>query len=81
MANLATKASTQNKKIHIHAPLMRLSKAEIIQQGNLLNINYGLTVSCYQANEAGFACGICDSCRLRRAGFKAADVPDPTRYK
>ena len=81
MANLATKASTQDKKLHIHAPLMRLSKAEIIQQGRLLDVDYSLKVSCYQANEEGFACGICDSCRLRRAGFKAADVTDPTRYK
>jgi 7-cyano-7-deazaguanine synthase len=82
MANLATKASIQDdNKLHIHAPLISLSKAEIIQQGKSLGVDYSLTVSCYQANEAGLACGICDSCRLRRAGFKAADVPDPTRYK
>ena len=81
MANLATKASTQGKKLHIHAPLMKLSKAEIIQQGRTLNVDYSLTVSCYQANEAGLACGVCDSCRLRRAGFEAADVSDPTRYR
>jgi len=81
MANLATKASTQNKKLNIHAPLMNLSKAEIIQKGKLLDVDYGMTVSCYQANEEGVACGLCDSCRLRRAGFKAARVPDPTRYR
>lgn len=82
MANLATKASIQDdNKLHIHAPLISLSKAEIIQQGKSLGVDYSLTVSCYQANEAGLACGICDSCRLRRVGFKAADVPDPTRYK
>jgi 7-cyano-7-deazaguanine synthase len=82
MANLATKASIQDdNKLHIHAPLISLSKAEIIQQGKSLGVDYSLTVSCYQANEAGLACGICDSCRLRRAGFKAAEVPDPTRYK
>ena len=78
MANLAT---TQDRKLNIHAPLMSLSKAEIIQQGKLLDVDYSLTVSCYQANEAGLACGVCDSCRLRRAGFKAANVSDPTRYK
>jgi 7-cyano-7-deazaguanine synthase len=82
MANLATKASIQDdNKLHIHAPLISLSKAEIIQQGKSHGVDYSLTVSCYQANEAGLACGICDSCRLRRAGFKAAEVPDPTRYK
>lgn len=81
MANLATKASTQDNKLHIHAPLINLSKAEIIQLGKLLGVDYSLTVSCYQADETGLACGICDSCRLRRAGFKVANVPDPTRYK
>ena len=81
MANLATKASIQNTKLNIHAPLMNLSKAEIIQKGRSLNVDYCLTVSCYQANEEGFACGLCDSCRLRRAGFEAAGAPDPTRYR
>jgi len=80
MANLATKAATQDNKLSIHAPLISLSKAEIIQQGELLGVDYSLTVSCYQADEAGLACGMCDSCRLRRAGFEAANVTDPTRY-
>ncbi|TFH12420.1 MAG: 7-cyano-7-deazaguanine synthase QueC [Nitrosomonadales bacterium] len=81
MANLATKAATQDNKLSIHAPLISLSKAEIIQQGKLLGVDYSLTVSCYQADETGLACGVCDSCRLRRTGFEAANVPDPTRYK
>tara|TARA_Y100001936_G_scaffold252786_1_gene314109 strand:- start:11124 stop:11810 length:687 start_codon:yes stop_codon:yes gene_type:complete len=81
VANLATKVSIQNKKLSIHAPLINLSKAEIIQKGKLLDVDYRLTVSCYQANEDGFACGLCDSCRLRRAGFGAAGIPDPTRYR
>ncbi len=80
MANLATKAATQDNKLSIHAPLISLSKAEIIQQGELLGVDYSLTVSCYQADEAGLACGMCDSCRLRRAGFEAANLTDPTRY-
>ena len=81
MANLATKAATEGHKLSIHAPLIRLSKAEIIRQGILLGVDYGLTVSCYQADAAGLACGVCDSCRLRQAGFAAAEVPDPTRYR
>ena len=62
------------------APLIDLAKAQIIQRGNALGVDYGLTVSCYQADEDGRACGVCDSCRLRRAGFAAAGVADPTRY-
>ncbi len=81
MANLATKAAIEGNKLSIHAPLISLSKAEIIQQGILLGVEYGSTVSCYQADAAGLACGVCDSCRLRRAGFAAAEVPDPTRYR
>lgn len=81
MANLATKAATEGHKLSIHSPLIRLSKAEIIRQGILLGVDYGLTVSCYQADAAGLACGVCDSCRLRQAGFAAAEVPDPTRYR
>ena len=80
MANLATKAAIQDNKLSIHTPLISLSKAEIIQQGKLLGVDYSLTVSCYQADEAGLACGMCDSCRLRRAGFEAANLTDPTRY-
>ncbi len=81
MANLATKAATEGNAMRIHAPLIDLSKAEIIRHGTLLGIDYGLTVSCYQADAAGSACGICDSCRLRKAGFAEAGVPDPTCYR
>jgi len=65
----------------VHAPLLHLSKAEIIQQGRELGVDFAQTVSCYQADESGRACGVCDSCRLRRAGFAAAGVDDPTRYR
>lgn len=81
MANLATKAAIEGNKLSIHAPLINLSKAEIIQQGILRGVDYSQTVSCYQADTEGLACGVCDSCRLRRAGFAAAEVPDPTGYR
>jgi 7-cyano-7-deazaguanine synthase len=81
MANLATKASVVGNRLTIHTPLIDLSKAEIIQQGTELGVDYSMTVSCYQADEAGRACGVCDSCRLRAAGFEAAGIKDPTRYK
>ena len=80
MANLATKAGVEGAKLSIHAPLINLTKAEIIAQGSALGVDYGITVSCYQADDAGRACGTCDSCLLRRKGFSAAGVPDPTRY-
>ena len=80
MANLATKAAIEGKKLTIHAPLMHLTKKEIIQEGIALGVDYSLTVSCYQADELGRACGVCDSCRIRRAGFTAASAIDPTRY-
>lgn len=80
MANLATKAAVEGARLSIRAPLIVLSKAEIIRRGSALGVDYGLTVSCYQADEAGAACGLCDACRLRRAGFEAAGLPDPTRY-
>lgn len=80
MANLATKAGVEGAKLHIHAPLIDLSKAEIIGLGTQLGVDYGLTVSCYQADEQGRACGVCDSCRLRAEGFAAAGVTDPTIY-
>jgi 7-cyano-7-deazaguanine synthase len=67
--------------MRIQTPLIDLSKAEIIQRGQSLGVDYGLTVSCYQADEQGRACGRCDSCRLRREGFAAAGVTDPTRYQ
>lgn len=80
MANLATRRGVEGHKLSIHAPLMHMSKAEIIQQGLKLGVDYSLTVSCYQADVAGRACGRCDSCRLRREGFLQAGVKDPTRY-
>jgi 7-cyano-7-deazaguanine synthase len=81
MANLATKAAIEGGKLFIHAPLMNLPKAQIIKQGILLGVDYSLTVSCYQADKAGLACGVCDSCRIRRTGFQSAHVPDPTHYR
>jgi 7-cyano-7-deazaguanine synthase len=80
MANLATKAAVEGARLHVRAPLIDMTKAEIIRQGMKLGVDYGLTVSCYQADVQGQACGVCDSCRLRRAGFEAAGVADPTRY-
>ena len=80
MANIATKAGTEGTRLTIHVPLMHLSKAEIIKKGHLLGVDYSMTVSCYQADDAGLACGVCDSCRLRRAGFESANVADVTRY-
>ncbi|MCE1238902.1 MAG: 7-cyano-7-deazaguanine synthase QueC [Azonexaceae bacterium] len=81
MANLATKAGVEGHRLHIHAPLMNLSKADIIRTGSALGVDYGLTVSCYQADDAGHACGVCDSCRLRAEGFAAAGLADPTPYR
>jgi 7-cyano-7-deazaguanine synthase len=81
MANLATKAAVEGRAIRIHAPLIDLSKAEIIRRGIALGIDYALTVSCYQPDDAGSACGRCDACRLRREGFRTAGVADPTRYR
>ena len=80
MANLATKAAVEGRCLKLHAPLIELTKAEIIRRGAALGVDYGLTVSCYQADDRGRACGVCDSCRLRRAGFEAAGIEDPTRY-
>ena len=81
MATLATKAGVEGRPIVVETPLMHLSKAQIIQQGVALGLDYGLTVSCYQADESGRACGKCDSCRLRRLGFEEALVKDPTNYQ
>jgi 7-cyano-7-deazaguanine synthase len=80
MANLATKAGVEGKPLAIQTPLMEMSKGEIIEAGLRLGVNYSLTVSCYQATEDGLACGLCDSCRLRRQGFLDAGIADPTRY-
>ncbi|MBQ24627.1 7-cyano-7-deazaguanine synthase QueC [Alcanivorax sp.] len=81
MANLATKAGVEGRPMQVETPLMHLSKAQIIQQGVALGLDYGLTVSCYQADENGNACGKCDSCRLRSQGFADALVKDPTNYQ
>jgi len=81
MANLATKAAVEGHPLTLHAPLLHMSKAEIIQQGCSLGIDFAQTVSCYQADESGHACGVCDACRLRRAGFFAAGIDDSTRYR
>jgi 7-cyano-7-deazaguanine synthase len=81
LATVATKAGVEGNACSIHAPLIKLSKAEIIRQGTQLGVDYALTVSCYQADETGRACGRCDSCRLRHAGFEAAGVADPTPYR
>ena len=81
MANLATKAGVEGKKLTIHAPLMHLSKKEIIETGLGLGVDFSSTVSCYQADEVGWACGVCDSCRIRKAGFAAAGKIDPASYR
>jgi len=81
LANLATKAGVEGRDFCIHTPLIHLTKSEIIRQGLALGVDYALTVSCYQADEDGRACGVCDSCRLRARGFADAGVEDPTRYR
>lgn len=85
MANLATRAGVEASaaagRLRIHAPLIDASKAEIIRRGRALGVDFAITVSCYQPDASGAACGRCDSCRLRREGFAAAGVPDPTRYR
>jgi len=81
MANLATKAGVEGQRLSIHTPLIDLTKADIISQGLALGVDYGQTISCYQPDAQGRACGRCDSCRIRMAGFKAAGAEDPTRYQ
>ena len=81
MANLATKAAVEGQRVTIHTPLIGMTKAEIIRAGVSLGVDYGLTTSCYDPDAQGLACGHCDSCQLRRAGFVAAEVDDPTKYK
>lgn len=81
VANLATRMGVEGQRIRIQAPLQMMSKAQIVQAGSRLGVDYALTVSCYLADADGRACGTCDSCRLRSAGFAAADMPDPTRYQ
>jgi 7-cyano-7-deazaguanine synthase len=80
MANLATRAGVEGQQLHIHTPLIDLSKADIIRRGHALGLDYSLTVSCYNADEMGRACGVCDACRLRRKGFEDAGLADETRY-
>lgn len=80
MANLATKAGIEGQRLTIRTPLIQLGKAEIIRLGVDLGFDYGLTISCYQANKLGEACGTCDSCHYRRKGFEQAGIEDPTRY-
>lgn len=81
LANLATKAGVEGEVIKIHTPLIALTKAQIIQQGLALGVDYAQTVSCYSADKEGRACGMCDACRLRKIGFQEAGVADPTRYQ
>jgi 7-cyano-7-deazaguanine synthase len=81
MANLGTKSAMEGQTIQLHTPLIDLSKEAIIAKGVGLGVNYSLTVSCYQADQAGRACGVCDSCRLRQNGFKVAGIDDPTPYQ
>ena len=81
MANLATKAAVEGRRLTLHTPLLHMSKADIIRLGVQLGVDYSLAVSCYQADESGRACAICDACRLRRAGFQASGIADPTRYR
>ncbi len=81
MANLATREGVEGRPFRVHAPLIDWSKAQIIRAGMQWDVDYALTVSCYQADQEGRACGQCDACRLRREGFEQAGVPDPTRYQ
>lgn len=81
MANLATRRAVEGRRMTIHSPLIHLSKAEIVKLGMTLGVPFAATVSCYQSDAAGRACGLCDSCRLRRQGFEQAGIPDPTRYR
>ena len=80
LANLATKAGVEGSRFRVHAPLMRMSKADIVREGLRLGVDFAQTVSCYQADADGRACRHCDACRLRAQGFDEAGVPDPTRY-
>jgi len=80
MARLATKSGVEGGAITIHTPIIKMTKADIVREGARLNVDYKMTVSCYQADANGLACGVCDSCRLRREGFAAAHMVDPTRY-
>jgi 7-cyano-7-deazaguanine synthase len=80
LANLATKAAVEGNRLALHAPIISLTKAEIVKRGTALGVDFAATVSCYQASADGLACGRCDACRIRRAGFETAGIADPTRY-
>ncbi len=80
LANLATKAGVEGAGLHVHAPLLHMSKGDIVREGARLGVDFALTVSCYRADEQGLACGHCDACELRAAGFANACMADPTRY-
>ena len=80
LANVATKAGVQDRALHVHAPLLRMSKSQIVREGLRLGVDFSATVSCYRADAEGRACGCCDACGLRAQGFAQAEVPDPTRY-
>ena len=80
LARLATKAGVEGQPVNIHTPLINLGKADIIRKGTALGVDYSMTVSCYQADEYGNACGVCDSCRFRKEGFRLAGIADPTHY-
>ncbi len=80
LANVATKAGVEGNPLRIQTPLLSMSKADIVREGTRLGVDYGITVSCYQADAQGRACGVCDSCYLRREGFREAGIADPTRY-
>ena len=81
LANLATKRAVEGQPVTIEAPILRLSKADIVRRGHALGVDYSLTVSCYDADGEGRACNLCEACRLRREGFERAGLPDPTRYR
>jgi 7-cyano-7-deazaguanine synthase len=81
LANLATKRAVEGHPIALEAPIVRMSKAEIVKRGHELGVDYAMTVSCYEADDEGRACGACDACRFRREGFRAAGLADPTRYR
>lgn len=81
LASVATKAGVEGASFNIHTPLIELTKADIIKKGTSLNVDYSITVSCYQADKKGYACGHCDSCRFRKEGFEAAEIDDPTLYQ
>ena len=81
LANLATRRAVEGQALRIESPIISWSKARIVREGHALGVDYALTVSCYSADGEGRACGLCDACRLRRAGFDEAGLPDPTRYQ